>query len=79
VLVRVRRLANPADTAPLVTRPSFSDLAPSHLRYAAASEAVALGMLVPLERNTFQPDRGVVGTEAVEAVERLTRLLDENP
>ena len=79
VLIRVRRLAGGADTAPSVMRPSFSDLAPSHLRYAAASEAVALGMLVPLERNTFQPGRGVLGTEAVEAVERLIRLLDENP
>ncbi|MDE0831417.1 MAG: hypothetical protein OSB03_19685, partial [Vicinamibacterales bacterium] len=60
-------------------RPRFSDLAPGHLRYAAASEAVALGVLAPLERNTFQPGRAVAGAEAVGAVDRLSRLLDGSP
>jgi tetratricopeptide (TPR) repeat protein len=78
VLVRVRRLAAGSGAA-LPPAPSFSDLAPSHLRYPAASEAVALGMLPALERNTFQPGRAVPGTEALEAVERLTLLLDRNP
>ncbi len=79
VLVRVRRLAGgPAETPP-ATLPSFSDLAPGHLRYAAASEAVALGVLTPLERNTFQPGRRVQGTEAVGAVDRLGQLLNGNP
>jgi tetratricopeptide (TPR) repeat protein len=79
VLVRVRRLAA-GDTGPLpTTPPRFSDLAPGHLRYAAASEAVALGVLAPLERNTFQPGRAVAGAEAVGAVDRLSRLLDGGP
>lgn len=79
VLVRVRRLAGGDSAAPTTTRPRFSDLAPSHLRYAAAAEAVALGVLVPLERNTFQPGRAVPGAEAVGAVERLSGLLDGDP
>ena len=79
VLVRVRRLAG-GDSGSLPTnRPRFSDLAPSHLRYPAAAEAVALGVLAPLERNTFQPGRAVSGTEAVGAVGRLSGLLDGDP
>lgn len=78
VLVRVRRLA-PGSGAALPSAPDFSDLAPSHLRYPAASEAVALGMLPALERNTFQPGRAVPGAEAMDAVERLTALLDGAP
>ena len=79
VLVRVRRLAAGDSGALPTTRPRFSDLAPGHLRYAAASEAVALGVLAPLERDTFQPGRAVSGAEAVGAVDRLSRLLDGGP
>jgi tetratricopeptide (TPR) repeat protein len=56
-------------------RPSFSDLAPGHLRYPAASDAVAAGVMEPLEQNTFQPGREVSGVEAVAAMGRVGALV----
>ncbi|MDA1093687.1 MAG: tetratricopeptide repeat protein [Acidobacteria bacterium] len=78
VLVRVRRLSV-GHVDPLPAAPRFSDLAPSHLRYPAASEAVALGLLAALEQNTFQPARVVTGAEAMDAVERLSLVLAGAP
>ena len=78
VLVRVRRLSV-GHVDPLPAAPRFSDLAPSHLRYPAASEAVALGLLAALEQNTFQPERVVTGAEAMDAVERLSLVLAGAP
>ena len=61
----------------LSSRPRFSDLAPGHLSFSVASEAVSLGILFPRERNSFQPGGQVPGVEAMAAVERLRLLLDD--
>ena len=77
-LVAVRLLhLRAADTTspPDGARVSFSDLAPSHLSYPAASEAVAAGVMAALEQNTFQPGRQVSGAEAMTAFGRLERLM----
>ena len=55
-------------------RPTFSDLPPGHLSYAAASMAVSAGVLKTLDGNTFQLVRPVSGAEAVEAIDRLEAL-----
>jgi len=55
-------------------RVSFTDLAPSHLAYAAASAAVTAGVITPGQDNSFEPSRPVTGTEAVSAVARLESL-----
>ena len=60
---------------PAATRPSFSDMAPGHLSYPAASEAVTAGVLQLLDRNTFQASRPVGGAEAMTALERLGVLV----
>ena len=70
----LRLLAVEATSLPVGARASFSDLAPGHLSYPAASEAVAAGVLQPLERNTFQPGRPVSGAEVVTALGRLDGL-----
>ena len=61
---------------PAATQPSFSDLAPSHLSYPAASEAVSVGVLQVLDRNTFQTTRPIGGAEAMTALERLSVLVE---
>jgi tetratricopeptide (TPR) repeat protein len=58
------------DTARL----KFSDLAPSHLAYPAASIAVASGVMQTVDSNGFQPSRAVTGAEAIEAIARLAAL-----
>ena len=76
VAVRLLRLrAADATSPPGGARPSFSDLAPGHLSYPAASEAVAAGVLQPLEQNTFQPGRPVSGAEVMTALGRLDGLM----
>jgi hypothetical protein len=50
-------------------------LAPSHLSYPAAAEAVAVGVLQPLEQNMFQPERPVSGAEVMTAMGRLGGLV----
>ncbi len=54
----------------------FSDLAPSHLAYQAASMAVAAGVMEAGPNNTFQPSKVVTGAEAVAAVMRMEALAD---
>ena len=55
-------------------RPPFSDLAPTHLAYPAASMAVGAGVLRAGPGDTFQPSRAVTGAEAVEAIGKLESL-----
>ena len=78
VLVRLLRLlAVEVASPPGEVRPSFSDLAPGHLSYRWASEAVAAGVLPSLEQNAFQPARPVSGAEAVTALGRLGCLVGD--
>jgi tetratricopeptide (TPR) repeat protein len=56
---------------------SFADLGPTHLSYRAAADAVAAGVLAPLEGNTFQLARPVSGPEVVAALDRLAALTGE--
>ena len=77
VLMRIYELGEASvEIPPVSSRPRFSDLAPSHLSFSAASEAVSLGILFPLERNTFQPGGQVTGADAIASVERLRLLLE---
>jgi tetratricopeptide (TPR) repeat protein len=55
-------------------RVRFSDLAPGHLAYPAASAAVAANVLKTTPDNAFQPSRPVSGAEAVEAIAHLESL-----
>ncbi len=55
-------------------RLKFSDLAPSHLAYPAASAAVASGVMKVGADNAFQPSRPVTGAEAIEAIQRVADL-----
>ena len=55
-------------------RLKFSDLAPSHLAYPAASIAVASGVMKTTADNGFQPSRAVTGPEAVEAIAAVQAL-----
>jgi tetratricopeptide (TPR) repeat protein len=52
----------------------FSDLAPDHLAYSAASTAVAANVMHVGPDESFQPSRPVTGAEAVEAIARLESL-----
>ena len=67
------------ESGPLSRRPteSFTDMRPSHLSYAAATRAVASGVLDRLTRDSFQPSRVVTGAEVVEATDRLLDLFRE--
>ena len=76
IVVRLLRLpAGDAASPPARPRTSFSDLAPDNLLYSAASEAVAAGVLPPLEQNAFRPSRPVSGAEAMTAVDHLDDLV----
>ena len=55
-------------------RLEFSDLAPSHLAYPAASVAVASGVMKTVGDTAFQPSRVVTGADAIEAVSRIEAL-----
>jgi tetratricopeptide (TPR) repeat protein len=55
-------------------RLKFSDLAPGHLAYPAASAAVASGVLRNAAGDSFQPSRPVTGAEAIEAIDKLAAL-----
>jgi hypothetical protein len=55
-------------------RVQFSDMAPTHLAYPAASAAVASGVLTTLPDGSFQPSRIVTGAEATQTVRRLEEL-----
>ncbi|HKB09988.1 MAG TPA: tetratricopeptide repeat protein [Vicinamibacterales bacterium] len=55
-------------------RLKFSDLAPSHLAYPAASMAVAAGVMQTGENNSFQPSKPVTGADAVDAIAKIEAL-----
>jgi len=55
-------------------RPHFSDLAPTHLAYPAASMAVGASVLQVGADDTFQPSRAITGAEAIEAIGKLESL-----
>jgi hypothetical protein len=55
-------------------RPTFSDVAPSHLSYPAAARAVSSGVMSPAEGDSFQLARPVTGAEVLAAVARLETL-----
>lgn len=55
-------------------RLKFSDLAPSHLAYPAASIAVASGVLKTVGDNSFQPSRSVTGAEAIDVMAKVGTL-----
>ena len=55
-------------------RPRFSDLAPTHLAYPAASLAVGANVLQVGPGDAFQPSRAITGAEAVETVGKLETL-----
>ncbi len=67
------------DSGAISQRPteSFTDMSPSHLSYAAATRAVAAGVLDRLASDSFQPSRVVTGAEAVRATDRLLELFHE--
>lgn len=52
----------------------FTDMAPTHIAYPAASAAVAAGVMTVGAENTFQPSRPVTGQEAAEAISKLESL-----
>jgi tetratricopeptide (TPR) repeat protein len=58
------------DTARL----KFTDLAPTHLAYPAASMAVAAGVLQTGADNSFQPSKVVTGAEAIAAIANVQAL-----
>jgi len=52
----------------------FSDLAPSHVAYPAASIAVAAGVMKTADNNAFQPSKPVTGQEAIEVITKIESL-----
>jgi tetratricopeptide (TPR) repeat protein len=70
IVMRNPNLAKSWESARL----TFPDLAPSHLAYVAASQAVASGVMKTGPDTSFQPTRAVGGAEAVEAIDRLQTL-----
>jgi tetratricopeptide (TPR) repeat protein len=55
-------------------RMRFTDLAPTHLAYPAASMVVAAGVMETGASNAFQPSKVVTGAEAAAAVARVETL-----
>jgi tetratricopeptide (TPR) repeat protein len=58
-------------------RASFTDIAPGHLAYSAASIAVASGVMTAASDGSFQPSRVVSGAEAIETVQRLQAMAEQ--
>ncbi len=56
-------------------RTTFTDLGSGHAQYRAASTAVAAGVMLKLENDTFQAGRVVSGAEALEVMTRLEPLV----
>ena len=55
-------------------RLAFADVRPGHTLYLPVSRAVASGVMQTLEGQTFGISRPMTGADAVDAVQRLTRL-----
>jgi hypothetical protein len=60
-------------------RGRFTDIAAGHLAYAAASTAVAAGVMTAAPDGSFQPSRVVTGAEAIEAVEHIRAMANVSP
>jgi tetratricopeptide (TPR) repeat protein len=56
------------------TQTPFTDLFPGHLAYAAASAAVASGVMSRTAEGAFRPSQPVSGAEAIAMVERVQSL-----
>jgi len=78
VMVRMLRLAGVQPATPVVPW-RFSDLAPEHLGYPAASEVVTAGLLTLVDSTAFRPERTVAGSEAVAALGQLGRAIGFEP
>ena len=69
------RVASPQDAKTWQSaRTPFTDLAPGHLAYQAASTAVASGAMSRAADGSFQPSQPVTGADAIAMVERIQRL-----
>jgi tetratricopeptide (TPR) repeat protein len=55
-------------------RVRFSDLAPGHLAYRAASAAVSSGVMTMAPNDSFLPSQPVSGQEAIEAISRIEAM-----
>jgi hypothetical protein len=74
LLARVAAQNPAAARAWETARLKFTDLAPSHLAYPAASIAVASGVMKTGDNSTFQPSRPVSGADATEAIAKIEAL-----
>jgi len=74
LLARVAAIAPARANAWRDARGRFTDLAPGHIAYPAASAAVASGVLTTAGDGTFEPSRVVTGAEAIDAITRLQAL-----
>jgi tetratricopeptide (TPR) repeat protein len=80
-----RLLARVAEAIPRQPHPwqaarlKFTDVAPGHLAYLAASAAVASGVMTAGPDNNFQPSLIVSGQEAVAAIDRLEAIVRVDP
>jgi hypothetical protein len=74
LLARVATIAPARANAWRDARGRFTDLAPGHLAYPAASAAVASGVMLTAGDGNFEPSRVVTGAEAIEAIMRLQAL-----
>jgi tetratricopeptide (TPR) repeat protein len=75
----IPRLGTPAQIKTWQSaRTTFSDLAPGHLAYPAASVAVAAGVMTAAADGSFQPARVVTGAEAIETVQRLQAMAEQS-
>lgn len=80
-----RLLARVAEATPGQPHPwqaarlKFTDVAPGHLAYPAASAAVASGVMTAGPDNSFQPSLIVSGQEGVAAIARLEAMVPVDP
>ena len=74
LLARVASQNPAAARAWETARLKFTDLAPSHLAYPAASVAVASGVMKTGDNSSFQPSRAVTGADATEAIAKIEAL-----
>ena len=60
-------------------RLKFTDIAPGHLAYPAASAAVASGVMTVGPNNNLQPSQAVSGQEARDAIDRIAAMARVDP
>jgi tetratricopeptide (TPR) repeat protein len=59
-------------------RLAFADVRTGHTLHVPISRAVASGVMQPLEGQTFGISRPMTGADAVDAVDRLVRIVDQS-